>query len=126
MPDTNELKRWMKVKDLNVGDIIKIIDEGAIREFEFIDSKTKQKEQGKALEIGVTLDGVQRKGLTLNAISIRILSEKWGSKTQMWVGKSVIVKITKMVSFGKLEDIKYLEPIENEKTAWDEEEEAKQ
>ena len=123
MPDTNELKKWLKVKDLQVGDKLQIVDEGAIRDFEFVDKESKKKQQGRVLEIGVTLDGVTRKPLTLNAISITNLTEAWGSNTKKWVGKSCEVKSTKMMSFGKLTDMNYLEPAE--KTEWEKEDEPK-
>jgi len=116
MPDVNELKRWLKMGDLSEGDIVDIIDEGKIKDFEFEDKKTKEKKSGKALEITVSVNGGIHKGLTLNSLTIQSLCKEWGGHSSSWVGKKAIVDTATTMSFGKLTEINYLKPM-----VWEEE-----
>jgi hypothetical protein len=120
MPDINSLKKWIKINDLNENDTVSIVDEGIIKEFDFSDKRNNETKRIKALELGVSINGGERKGLTLNNISLKMISDHYGSNTAKWVGASCIVKVSKTMSFGKLTDIKYLEPMPQDVQAWDE------
>lgn len=115
MPDVNELKNWLKVSDLAKNDIVEIVDGGRIKTFEFEDKITKEKQKGKGLEIGVTVNQGLKRDLTLNKTSIQVLSQEWGNNSDGWVGKKCTVDSMKTMSFGKVTDINFLKPI-----AWNE------
>ena len=118
MPDTNDLKKWLKLNDLQASDVVSIVDGGSIRTFEFTDKSTNEKRQGKALEIGVQVNGGTKKSLTINNLSVTELSKEWGSNTDKWAGHKAIVDTAKSMSFGKLTDLKFLRPAPNDVETW--------
>lgn len=102
MPNTQELKSYLKMKDLHKGQTVLFLDEGAIKEVEFEDNKTKEKVKNKVLQFSVQVDGREKKQLTLNKISIKNLEQSLGTDTEKWKDQVCIVEIINTLSFGEM------------------------
>ncbi|MEI6580824.1 MAG: hypothetical protein WCO07_01485 [bacterium] len=89
---------WAKPKeDINQGDVIEILNEGATVSGEYGDRqvfkiKTKNGE----------------KNLSFNQTSLNYLIDAYGDDTKTWVGKKANVTIIKMNVSGKFRDIVYI------------------
>lgn len=85
--------------DIKDGDIIKIVDAGAVVQGKFAEQKVHKIE---------TRNGV--KALPLNQTSINNLIDAFGEDSDNWVGKEVKVWIFKVPKEGKMTYQKYLAP----------------
>ncbi len=110
MPDTRDLSKFLKAKDLNDGDILTFTNAGEIGEVDFSKSKDGSKTK-TVLQIGVELDG-KDKVMTLNKTSQNCIEQKYGTLTENWVGKKVQVNFIEQLCFGELTDVLVLKPTE--------------
>ena len=116
MVDTRKLKDFIKMADLDAGDVIEFLDAGEIVNRDF--AKKGEEENIKAcLELNVSLNGQESKKMTLNNTTISILNEAWTRVTENWVGKKAEGEKRKILSFGKWIDIMVLEPLVEENRA---------
>lgn len=115
MVDTRNLKDYIKLSDLDPGDIIEFSTSGEIVNRDF--AKQGEEENIKpCLEMMVSLNGQSPKKLTINQTTINIINEHWTRDTDKWVGRKAAAEKRKILSFGKWIDIIVLEPIDKQDT----------
>jgi hypothetical protein len=113
MPDTRKLKDFIKMSDLDEGDIITFSDAGKLVERDFA-KQGEDPDLKVVLEMNVALNDQEPKKMTINNSTINILNEKWTRITENWVGKRAKAEKRKIQSFGKWIDIVVLEPMADE------------
>lgn len=102
MVNTQELKNYLKMKDLHKGQSVLFLDAGAIKEVEFEDKKTKEMVKNNILQFSVQVDGGKVKQLTLNKISINNLEQSLGPDTEKWKDQVCLVEIVNTLNFGEM------------------------
>jgi len=112
MVDTRKLKDYIKLSDLDPGDVLEFVTEGEIVDRDFA-KQGEDPDIKSCLEMMVSLNGDEAKKLTINQTTINILNEKWTHITAKWVGKKAEAEKRKILSFGKWIEIIVLEPIES-------------
>lgn len=108
MPDVRKLRNFLKKEDMCDGDTIRFINAGTIEEKDF----SKEQDGAKmklSLSMNVSLNDEDPKELTLNQTSIDSLQEAWGPSTEKWIGKKAKVSFVRMMCFGKVEQVLFLE-----------------
>ena len=80
--------KWIKVKEVNNGDILTFKDEGSWQEnakFTYDDGKPKK-------DFVIIVDHLgEEKQMRLNGKNRKILSEVYGKNTALWVGKTATI-----------------------------------
>ena len=100
------LDDYIKVdRDVTGGEVIKFLDEGTLKESSF---KNKDGSVKMQLNFSVELNG-EKKLMTVNKTSQKLLAGKWTTDTALWVGKTAKIS-TGMTPQGK--KCIYLEPVE--------------
>lgn len=84
MVNTSKLSKYLKAEHCKDGDLINFIDSGLIVPREFI--KDGKKETKDVLEITIEIHG-DKKTLSPNGTTIKMLNTTWGTDTEKWVGK---------------------------------------
>ncbi len=103
MPNTQDLKNYLKMSDLSAGQSLRLMDSGEIREVEFEDKKTKEMVKSKVLKFTVQISGaVGTKELTLNKLSVKSLEGALGPDTDKWQGQTCVVENVNTVAFGEI------------------------
>ena len=74
MVDTRDLKKFIKLGDLESTDIVEFTDEGKIAQRDFSKEQDGSKME-EALVMNASLNGKNPKEITLNATTINILKE---------------------------------------------------
>ena len=110
MVDTRKLKDFIKMSDLDEGDIISFPEAGNIVQRDFA-KQGEAPDVKSVLEMQVSLNDQEPKKMTINNSTINILNEAWTRNTENWVGKRARAEKRKIQSFGKWIDIIVLEPV---------------
>lgn len=114
MPNLDlEMGKFIKTKDLLKGWILEFMDEGEIVEADF--SRTKDgKDLKKVFQITVKLPDGKEKVLTMNKTSQNSLKLAYGANTENWAGKHCEVDFIQQLSFGKMADVLFLKPLQED------------
>jgi len=117
MPTINSGK-FVKRGDLKEGDILTFQTAGDYIEKDFNKGDGPQ----TIFEIDVSFNGEESQSMILNKTSMYSLADNFGRKTEEWVGKKAKVTFQKMMSFGNIQDVLVLVPIETktEEEVWTE------
>jgi hypothetical protein len=83
------LSDYLKATDVKQGDLLKILDEGELKESQFKDDEGNPKMQ-YVFKVEVNGDN---KLLTINKTSLKNLANKWSSETTLWIGQSAVINI---------------------------------
>lgn len=109
-PDTNDLNEYVTPKEVKDGDVLIFTDPGRIVVKDM--SKARDgSDMRKRLEIEVELPTGKKKLITPNKTSRNLIEEKYGTKTEEWVSRSVRVSVVQQNVGGILRDVIYLKPI---------------
>ena len=93
---------FLKTADVNNGDVVKFLDEGAwtlSQKYTYPDGNPQ-----KQFQMSVEVNG-EKKTMNINKTNRTNLSEAWGSDTANWVGKTASIEKVKALVSGKMLDV---------------------
>ena len=118
----NKPTNYIKKSELKEGDKITILSGGGWVEKDFSTEQDGSKLKNVYV-LEASVNGGDKKELTINATSGDSLFSGWGEEGDGWVGKIAKVTLPKMMSFGKMQPVLCLVPADEKKEEpWPEEE----
>lgn len=119
MPSTTQLQKYLKVDSVKNGDVVNFMDAGVIYDKDFPQKDGTKKVQ-TILEMTVMVNG-EKKTYSPNRTTIKLLNEAWGTDTEKWVNKQGVVAIIDQISFGELQPILVVKPLNRQELGLPEE-----
>lgn len=108
-----EMSGFLRTSDLKKGEILAFADAGRIAEIDFSRAKDGS-EKRKVFQITVILPNGDEKLLTVNKTSQNSLVTAYGEQTEKWVGKKCEVDFIQQLVFGKMKDVLFLKPLQED------------
>ena len=99
---------FLKAEDYKGGEIVEILSTGQYEDIQTGDNKTKS-----VLNYVVSVNGVE-KTFTPNKSNGQILIEAFGEDDAGWIGKKFIIRIEKIMAFGKRINSIIVDPVTEE------------